>query len=286
MADIDTTYESLVRRSAVPLQTICLNDVAGGNKVIKIPDHKIVIKSGRGTTEGEAITQRQVSSILNREIIYVPHVYHFFHDGNKNIGYIFMEYVEGEPINVYNNAHVGALRKAFDHLASFKRKFPGPLHSGEPQGILWEDEIPSNYNTLDGLENWINTRQDDQVVLRGEEFVLCHLDTALHNILWLPSGTICLLDWASAGYFPRHFELAAHQKKGRPDEIVEGLLKSPRKPFSAQEIRHKKSIIQACANAMRFARPSRPRVTEPTSRKFYLHKQPSFPKMVPDMPSH
>ena len=194
-------------------------------------------------------------------------------------------YIKGEPINVHSTAHAEALRNAFDHLASFQRDYPGPLHSTEPQGILWEDEIPGEYNTLSGLEDWINTRQSDPVSLRDEDSVLCHLDTALENMLWLPSGTICLLDWASVGYYPRYFELAAHLKKGRPDGIVEELLRSPHEPFSAQEKRHMKCLIQACANAMMFAQPSKPHEIPLAFPKHHLHKQPSLPQVVMNEPS-
>ena len=104
-------------------------------------------------------------------------------------------------------------------------------------------------------------------------------------MLWLPSGTICLLDWASVGYYPRYFELAAHLKKGRPDGIVEELLRSPHEPFSAQEKRHMKCLIQACANAMMFAQPSKPHETPLAFPKHYLHKEPSLPQVVMNEPS-
>lgn len=176
------------------LQSSIIRSVLGGNQVVKAQDEGCVIKIGAAVTEGEAITQEQVSKILDPAIIHVPRVYQFFQDDTRKIGHILMEYVEGEQIDPDNPAHIEALRKAFDHLASFKRDDPGPLHSGEPVGILWEDETPSQSHTVAGLEEWINTRQGDQVVLHGEELVLCHLDMALDNMLWLPDGKICLLD--------------------------------------------------------------------------------------------
>ena len=38
-------------------------------------------------------------------------------------------------------------------------------------------------------------------------FVLCHLDIASRNIIVLENDSICLLDWESAGFFPRFFEI-------------------------------------------------------------------------------
>lgn len=37
--------------------------------------------------------------------------------------------------------------------------------------------------------------------------VLCHLDLALRNFIWLENGSVCLVDWASAGVYPRFFEI-------------------------------------------------------------------------------
>ena len=246
--------------------------------MIKIPNSNIVVKYGRGVTQAEAQTQTEVFKVIDPSIIHVPQVHHFYHNGDQNIGYIIMEFVEGEPIDTHQTEQVEALQKALDHLSSLKRDFPGPLHSSELQGILWEDDAPSNPNTPKGLEDWINKWQDDKVIFNDEDFVLCHLDTALQNMLWLPSGKICLLDWASAGYYPRYFELAAHQKKGRPDEIVESLLMLPREPFSSKEARHKKALIRACGKAMMHAEPGQPSALESAPLRRYLIKQPSFPK--------
>lgn len=283
MADIALAWESLTEFCAQSPNSNYLRNVAGGNRVIKL-NSNMVVKIGRGATEGEAVTQTQVSEILNPAIIRVPRVYGFYHDDERNIGYIAMEYIDGKPVDVHNTAHLNALRRAFEHLASFHRDYPGPLHSDELLGILWEDEIPDDYNTLGGLEDWINNRQDDRVFLRDARPVLCHLDTALENMLWLPGGTICLLDWASAGYYPRYFELAAHLKKGRPDRVIEELLGSPLEPFSDEEKRHMNCLIQACANATRFARPSKPKETRPDVSKHYLRKQPSLPQVVLNEP--
>ena len=149
--------------------------------------------------------------------------------------------------------------------------------SGEPQVILCEDSFLGRYNTTKGLEEWINQWQPKLVNLEEEEFVLCHLDTALENILCMPSGQICLLDWASAGYYPRYFELAAHLKKGRPDEAVERLLRSPRRIFSVQEEEDMSILIQACANSMAYVHP-RSQASEPPRRRQYLAKQPLMPQ--------
>jgi serine/threonine protein kinase len=281
MSRPNIAFETVVTLCLHSPQSTCLWDVPGGNRVIRIPNSNLVVKFGRGVTQAEAQTQEEVSKIIDSSIIHVPQVHSFYHDGDQNIGYLIMEFVEGEPIDVGCTEQVEGLQKTLDHLSSLKRAFPGTLHSGELQGILWEDDAPSTHNTSEGLADWINKWQDDKVILDGEDFVLCHLDTALQNMLWLPSGKICLLDWGSAGYYPRYFELAAHQKKGRPDEIIENMLMSPRKPFSYTEVRHKNALIRACSRAMRSAKPGRPPALEPAPPRQYLIKQPSIPNEFP-----
>lgn len=41
--------------------------------------------------------------------------------------------------------------------------------------------------------------------------VLCHLDVAPRNILWLEDDSTCFLDWASARFYPRLFEVSAQR---------------------------------------------------------------------------
>src|SRR5271156_1451573 len=147
-------------------------------KVIKIPEHKIVVKVGCGVTQGEAETQAKVSEILDRTTVFVPRVYHFYRDDRSNVGYLVMEYVEGRPIDIHSTSHVEALKNALNHLASFKRDHPRLLHSGEPQGILWEDDSPSDPHTIEGLKTWIEKWQSCRVDLNEEDLILCHLDTA------------------------------------------------------------------------------------------------------------
>ena len=120
--------------------------------------------------------------------------------------------------------------------------------------------------------------QGERISLQEEKFVFCHLDTALKNMLYLPDGPICLLDWASAGYYPRYFELAAHLKKGKPDLLIEELLQSPRVPFTAREEKHFGVFMQACTNSMAYANPSSP-IDRPYVERRYLAAQPSMPDM-------
>jgi thiamine kinase-like enzyme len=132
---------------------------------------------------------------------------------------------------------------------------------------------PSDYKTLHGLENWINGRQKNYISLQGEQCILCHLDLSSKNMLWLEGGTVCLLDWASAGYYPRYFELVAQLKKGRPDKFVAELLETRAKSFTDDEIRQAKCLVQASNNAQRSAQP-KPEYEPPSHSKRYIPGPP------------
>jgi Phosphotransferase enzyme family len=196
MVTIDINF---IRRYVQSSDSVTLRDISGGSTVVKVPEFGVAIKFGSGVTQGEAFAQATAFALLDPALVCIPKVHHFHRDSHANIGYLAMEWIDGSPIDLQDSAQVEALQKSIHHLASFRRHFPGPLHAGEPQGILWEDSAPGDYHTVEGLEEWVNKWQHTCVDFCGEEFVLCHLDTAAENMLWLPSGQTCLLDWASAG---------------------------------------------------------------------------------------
>lgn len=68
------------------------------------------------------------------------------------------------------------------------------------------------------MQKWFNSRlfaEQGQVQFdHTGPFVLCHLDIAPRNIIWCDDGCICLLDWASAGFYPRLLEyVSLHLQK-------------------------------------------------------------------------
>jgi thiamine kinase-like enzyme len=60
------------------------------------------------------------------------------------------------------------------------------------------------------MEDWLNHRLPDveaKLALEKYPLVLCHLDLAPRNMIRLEDGSLCLLDWKSAGFYPRFFEV-------------------------------------------------------------------------------
>jgi hypothetical protein len=142
----------------------------------------LVVKFGLGTIEGEEVTQDQISKMLDPRILSVPQIRGFYRGDDQRIGHILKDFIDGHPIDSHNPAHIAAIRRAFEHPASFQRDSPGPLDSGELVGIFWEDARPLD-QTLRGLENFTNNRQSKRISLNNVRCALCHLDTALENML-------------------------------------------------------------------------------------------------------
>ena len=84
----------------------------------------------------------------------------------------------------------------------------------------------------------------------GSELILCHLDIVLRNFLLLRDGSISLLDWASAGFYPRIFEECVLRITRRLEgSFSNNGLKLERLTDEEVQI---KSMIQAYSDSVRF----------------------------------
>ncbi|KIV98464.1 uncharacterized protein PV09_09730 [Verruconis gallopava] len=184
-----------------------VSELDGGLSVIKISEDA-VIKCGLGVNEFEAANQKLAYEILNPTIIRVPRVYRFFVCGVN--GYLIMEYIKGRLLSTLGpDAYLERMANVLKHFESVQRSRPGPLHESLAFGQLWLDYDPIAPTSIELIENYFNTRQlkkSTHIKLAGYPLVLCHLDIAPRNILVLDDDSLCLLDWHSAGFYPRLFE--------------------------------------------------------------------------------
>jgi thiamine kinase-like enzyme len=75
--------------------------------------------------------------------------------------------------------------------------------------------------TISDIEEYYNKRQlkdSTHLNLARYPLVFCHLDIAPRNILVLDDGSLCLIDWESAGFYPRLFERSAIQINVRKED--------------------------------------------------------------------
>ncbi len=188
-----------------------ISELDGGLSVIRISD-VAVVKCGFGVTQYEAANQQRAYEILDPAIIRIPRVYRFFAHGLY--GYIIMEYINGQPLlSIMNpNAYLEPMAKVLKLFEKLQRARPGPFHESLAFGQLWLDYDPIAPATISDIEQYYNKRQlknRTHLNLARYPLVFCHLDIASQNIIVMDDGSLCLVDWNSAGFYPRLFERSA-----------------------------------------------------------------------------
>ncbi|PGH37113.1 hypothetical protein GX50_00096 [[Emmonsia] crescens] len=182
-----------------------------GNRVVKLPDCDQVVKFGNWVLSHEAENQRRAYERVDANFVTVPRVHEFFQD-DGGWGYIVMDFIQGEIINTLSDYHFQRLANVLEHFSSITDSAPGSLGGGSSMGLLWPDTNDLTIKSIKEVEEWFNSRLfpgQGEVRFKPSPFVLCHLDIAPRNIIWLHSERICLLDWASAGFYPRLLEFAS-----------------------------------------------------------------------------
>ncbi|KAG9236668.1 hypothetical protein BJ875DRAFT_455860 [Amylocarpus encephaloides] len=170
------------------------------------------------------------------------------------VKYIVMEYMEGRVLEpVEDPSQICKIADILARLAKIRSSTPGALSGGVSCGILWSESEPPFFHAIEDLEFWFNRRlskHDPKLVLGGYELGLCHLDIA-RNFLLLQDGFLCLIDWASAGFYPRLFEVCllriTHGMKGF---FVSDVLQLG--DLTDKEEVHIKSMLQAYNNTARY----------------------------------
>lgn len=185
-----------------------IHELEGGHSVVRISTDA-VIKYGFGITKEEADNQRQAYHLIDPTIIRVSRVYQYF--ARNDVGYIVMEFIDGEPLSSTEDVSTcEKIVKALAHFSRIQNHQPGPLGGRIARGLLWLECDFISPTCAHDIENYFNTRQlrrHQKLELDGQQFILCHLDIAPQNILKLEDGSLCLIDWASAGFYPRSFEI-------------------------------------------------------------------------------
>ncbi|CZS96541.1 uncharacterized protein RAG0_05821 [Rhynchosporium agropyri] len=201
-----------------------LSEVCYDIHVVKLSEDAVV-KFGLNVKEEEATSLRRACELVDQDI---P--------------------VE-EPVVVRRIADILA------YLTIICGSVPGPLGGGESCGILWSEHSEEPLlHSVEEMEIWFNRRlrkQDHKLGFGESVLVLCHLDLAPRNFLLLEDGSVCLLDWASAGFCPRVFEeCAIRVTRGLQDSFDEDALKL--KDSSEKEEVQISSMMQAYYNTVRY----------------------------------
>ncbi|KAL2827888.1 kinase-like protein [Aspergillus pseudoustus] len=229
-------------------------------RIIRISDHQVV-KWGPDITREEAENQKIACKLVDTGIVRIPRVYGFFTD-ERGWGYIVMEFTAGKIIDpLEDTAAIERVADVLDHFATLGRTVPGPLSRGLCRGLLFPETEDLRFDGRDEMERWFNSRlfeHNPKLCFRSFNLVFCHLDIALRDLLWQEDGSLCLLDWASAGYYPRLFEFCAQLIIEGKDGKFNSIPLDSMKPLSDEEAVQKESVLCAWRNMQKYAfRPNR-----------------------------
>ncbi|CAI6341875.1 unnamed protein product [Periconia digitata] len=225
------------------------------NSVIPLSDLEVV-KFGPGVYIEEYMNLQRAYKLLDPSIVRVPQPYRFIRNGE--VGYIVMEYMRGTVLgNLTDPCRIEKVGKALEHFSSFQSPDPGPLGGGISRDLLWSEGTTTEYSlcaSTKRLEHWFNRRikhENLTISFQECEFVLCHLDIAPRNIVWLHNDdSLCIVDWASAGYYPRIFEWCLLDIFLGRDGGFQGMVKKTMEPLSVWENENWGLVEKAWGNSV------------------------------------
>lgn len=226
-----------------------------GKRIIRISD-RLVVKWGPDITKEEAENQRIAYECVDSRIVRIPRVYAFFSD-EQGRGYIVMELIEGKVIDPLEDVSaVEKVARVLDYFATLRHTVPGSLCGGACRGLLFPDTEDLVFDSLDAMEKWFNSRlfaNNPKLTFQGCELVFCHLDIAPRNILWLEDGSLCLIDWASAGYYPRLLGFCAQWCIEGKDGAFNSLLLNSMNRLPDRETAQKEPFLYAWRNIQKYS---------------------------------
>lgn len=229
-----------------------ISRVQGGASIVKISSDAVV-KFGSGIKEHEAKAQERAYRLIDPAVVRVPRLYRFFTISHR--GYIIMEYIHGKVLQDPEPAVIKNIVAALAHFAQIRSENPGPLAGGPTRGPLWSDYHDFIPATIKDVEHYFNQRKrcPEAINLSGLPVVLCHGDVAPRNILVLPDSSICIIDWESAGFYPRLFETCALRLnvQGSPDDPNEKILASIA-GLTTKEEAQASAVGQTCLSYQRY----------------------------------
>ncbi|KAK3936406.1 phosphotransferase enzyme family protein [Diplogelasinospora grovesii] len=178
---------------------------------IKASQNMVGESSGRRIVQVGFFTAKTMLFVKECANIPVPTVYCLFskkEEHDHQVNYIIMETVQGQTLlslwSTLTTGHKTAisrqLRGSFDEL----RKIPSPGCYGSLAFAL-----KYQYNCAPEIHQKAEYyRRVLPVVLRGDPTSFSHADFQRKNLILRPDGTVVMVDWEAAGWYPPYWESA------------------------------------------------------------------------------
>ncbi|KAJ5817823.1 hypothetical protein N7447_007831 [Penicillium robsamsonii] len=170
-----------------------------GNQFVKLPDRDLVVKFSRHVSSHEAKNQQKAYKIIDPNIVIVPRVHDFFVD-DEGWGYMVSDFIRGKTIDHLPDSHIQRLANVLEHFRSI---------TADSAGSLGGDTNNLTISNVQQVEEWFNSRLFPDNGKVQFDTSLSVLFPPPRNVIWLDDDRICLLDWASAGFYPRPLEFAS-----------------------------------------------------------------------------
>jgi serine/threonine protein kinase len=212
------------------------------------PASTVVIKIGSDVTEEEARNQTYAYEQLKGTDLQVPQVYRYFSRGEGPFqkGYLMMEYIPGrtmekcmtddgrDEVHQIYAQHICRAANTLSKIAVPPLQPPGPVGGGKPCGYLFQDGYRAEFELIQQMNDWLNERllltQDPSSKIHKcidiheqartgnltfqNAISMVHGDLAPRNFIIKDDGTLALLDWDSAGFYPKVFEFFCCRVRG------------------------------------------------------------------------
>ena len=163
-----------------------------------------------------------------------------------------MELIKGKIIDPLEDmAAVKKVANVLDYFGTLRSlsTAPGSLCGGFSRGLMFPDTENLVFDSVDALERWFNSR----LLPHNPRLNIQDCELAPRNILWLENGSICLLDWASAGYYPRLFEFCMQWILEGIEGNFNTLLLEQMRPLPDYEVAQREAVFWAWRNSQKYS---------------------------------
>lgn len=226
-----------------------------GSVTVSRVSKDIVIKGGSGVAKSEAEnmkfasenSQLPVPKVHRTCTVEVPNDGYEFDAPSSYLDLIVMDYIKGSNVErLWPSFDITAKETVAQQVADVINKMQstvlnhmpmGPIgraQNGKFQGPWFTGYGAGPFDTLKELEDWCNHNIDVGIRVKRlftetprfefRDTVLTHQDLAMRNLVVDEDMKVWVINWSSAGIYPKEFEQAALRLQAEDNEYVDMVL--------------------------------------------------------------